>query len=302
MINNEIIRNEYEIFFSDYYVIVKDIPNNHYLRLTGNTMEYVKNYKNTDDLYSFLKKIFVNRTFPKKNRILNYEFKKIRVFDTILNSVPDCFFNLICMISVIACAICSGVFTLQLREESIIHHSIFYIIWIILNIFLHELGHCCLCIKSGRSVGSFGIKLNYYMPMMYVDTSDICMSNLKNKVATSLGGIYFNAILCLISSLGYFWSGISLLSDFSKVSLIFVISNLIPFLKLDGYYIVSDLLGETDLKSSSNKAMLHLIKKSKTLFFHDYILVIYFILKSIFLLIFTVTILYQIYTYIVKLF
>lgn len=299
---NEFIKNEYEIHFSDDYVIVKDIPNMHYLRLTGKTMEYVKKNRNTEQLYDFLKKIFVSRIFPSKHRVLNFKLRKRRIFDTIINSVPNCFFHLIFMISIIACAITSGTFTILSSQKDTVYHSFYYIIWIALNIFVHELGHCWLCIRSGRSVYSFGIKLNYYMPMMYVDTSDICMSNLKNKVATSLGGIYFNAILCLITSAGYLGSNLIILSAFSKVSLLFVISNLIPFFKLDGYYVISDLLGETDLKLSSKKAMSKVIKDHGNLVRHDYILATYFILKSIFSIIVILIITYEAYAFVTKLF
>lgn len=119
-------------------------------------------------------------------------------------------------------------------------------LWLIINVVLHELGHALCCIACEREVASFGIKLNYGIPMMYVETSDICMANRIDRIRTSLAGVYVNGILLLGLFLMQGAEG-EIIGNLGTISLALIWLNLIPFVKLDGYYILEDMLDEPGL-------------------------------------------------------
>ena len=48
------------------------------------------------------------------------------------------------------------------------------------------------------------------------------------------------------------------------ISLSFIISNLIPFARLDGYYLLSDLLGSSNLSHDSRRALKNWLKTQHT--------------------------------------
>lgn len=298
MTNNIFVKNEYEIHFSNNYIIVKDIRNKHYLRLTGKSRKYIEENINSDKLTSFLHTIFSSRTYSAKNKLICIEYTNSQKFKNVITMMPSIFFRLSFMISIITLGIISGLVSMFFEKEHATQPFHVYLCWTLLNIIVHEMGHIILCIKSGRSVYSFGLKLNYFIPMAYIDTSDICMSNLKYKVATSLGGIYLNAILCIIATVTYLINDCPIFSYLATISLFFVFSNLVPFFKLDGYYVVSDLFEETSLNRASKSAIKKLLLRENKLSNHDFVLILFYILKNIFFIAVLGSIFYECFLFI----
>ena len=302
VINNVFIGNDYEIHFSNDHIVVKDIQNRRYLRLTGNLMKYIEENIESNDLYLFLNSIFSSKSYSHMRKSLCVECATNHSMEKATRFIPKRFFNLAVMTIVIVLGIIAGLITTFRESGDETHPLIIYICWVILNILVHEIGHAIICIGYGRSVYSFGLKLNFFIPMVYVDTSDICMSHLKGKVATSLGGVYFNSILCIFTAITYFLSNCLVFSYCSSISLFFILSNLLPFLKLDGYYVVSDLLGEINLNRASNNIIKKLIIDKHKFSKHDYILIVYFIFKNIFYIIILCVIVYECFLFINSIF
>ena len=297
MDSNKFIGDKYEIFLSKKYIIVKDISNNNYLRLTGRTMEYVVQNIEDKKLQDFLSNIFSSRTFIHKRKIICIKLKQDNILRKIIDYIPTYIFNLFFMIFIIVCVLIIGVVSIYAGWIWGKYNSIYYVGWIVTNIFVHELGHYIACTKSGRCVHSFGIKFNYGLPMVYVDTRDICMSEMSSKIVTSLGGVYFNAILYLLL-MGIYWRcKRDMIFSFSHISLFFVISNLVPFLKLDGYYVISDLLGEHDLENASKLAMRKILNRELNISIHDYILILYSISRWLFIVLVSLSVVYRIYIF-----
>ena len=65
---NKYIKDKYEVFFEKDYIIVKNIFDNHYLRLTGKTMNYVVKNINRNDAENLLSEIFLCKKFRKNIR------------------------------------------------------------------------------------------------------------------------------------------------------------------------------------------------------------------------------------------
>ncbi|HZU72180.1 MAG TPA: hypothetical protein VE990_05350 [Acidimicrobiales bacterium] len=111
----------------------------------------------------------------------------------------------------------------------------------------HETGHAAGCVYGGASPGRMGCGLYLAWPAFYTDVTDSYRLDRAGRLRTDLGGVYFNAVFVL------FLAGLYFVTRFEPLLLAVVVTHieiahqLIPVVRLDGYYIVSDLTGVPDL-------------------------------------------------------
>ncbi len=112
---------------------------------------------------------------------------------------------------------------------------------------LHEIGHATATRYGGAKPGVMGAGIYVVWPAFYTDVTDAYRLSRGGRLRTDLGGIYFNALFALGTA------GVYLLTGFEPLLLVVLIQHfqilqqLLPFLRLDGYYILSDLTGVPDL-------------------------------------------------------
>jgi putative peptide zinc metalloprotease protein len=113
----------------------------------------------------------------------------------------------------------------------------------------HEIGHATACRYGGGRPGVMGVGIYVVWPAFYTDVTDAYRLDRAGRLRTDLGGIYFNAIFALAMG------GLYALTGYEPILLLILIQNfamlqqLLPFLRLDGYYILSDLTGVPDMFS-----------------------------------------------------
>ena len=113
----------------------------------------------------------------------------------------------------------------------------------------HEIGHATACRYGGAKPGVMGVGIYIVWPAFYTDVTDAYRLGRAGRLRTDLGGIYFNAIFALAIA------GLYALTGFEPLLLLVLVQNfamlqqLLPFLRLDGYYILSDLTGVPDMFS-----------------------------------------------------
>jgi putative peptide zinc metalloprotease protein len=111
----------------------------------------------------------------------------------------------------------------------------------------HEIGHATACAYGGARPGVLGAGVYVVWPVFYCDVTDAYRLGKAGRLRTDMGGIYFNAIFALATA------GLYAVTGFEPLLLIIVLQNfailqqLMPLLRLDGYYIVSDLTGVPDI-------------------------------------------------------
>lgn len=131
------------------------------------------------------------------------------------------------------------------------------------TVFLHELGHAIVCKYNGGKVDEIGFLLIFFSPALYCDVSGIWTFNKKKpKIATLLAGIIVQLIMFSIMTLLYvnFYSGSYWLATFICWNLLMTISNIIPVIKLDGYWILSNVIDVPNLYEKSMKLALGIKK------------------------------------------
>ncbi|MDP8931423.1 MAG: hypothetical protein M3O70_23355 [Actinomycetota bacterium] len=111
----------------------------------------------------------------------------------------------------------------------------------------HELGHATGCLYGGARPGRIGVGLYLAWPVFYNDVTDSYRLGRSGRLRTDLGGVYFNAIAVLVAAGTYLTTGFEPLLVFVAVQHLVVLQQFLPFVRLDGYYVVSDLIGVPDL-------------------------------------------------------
>ncbi|MGH7203318.1 MAG: hypothetical protein ACREHC_02640 [Candidatus Levyibacteriota bacterium] len=118
---------------------------------------------------------------------------------------------------------------------------------LVLSGLFHEFGHAAACTYGGGKPGRIGSGFYLIWPAFFTDLTDVYRLNRFSRLRSDLGGVYFNAVFSLLIA------GVYFLTQFEPLLIIIVFQNfeilqqLIPFIRMDGYFIVSDIVGLPDL-------------------------------------------------------
>ena len=132
--------------------------------------------------------------------------------------------------------------------------------WLLFTVlcFLHEAAHGLTCKHYGAGVHRMGFQLLYLEPTFFVEvTEGWVYANRQQRMVIILAGVWVELICCGLATL-VFW-GTAPGSDphelAYKIMLItgvaVVVIEMIPLIKLDGYYLFCELVGIADLKERS---------------------------------------------------
>jgi putative peptide zinc metalloprotease protein len=120
-----------------------------------------------------------------------------------------------------------------------------------LGVFVHELGHASACRRFNVRHGDIGIGFYIIYPVFYTNVTNCWQLSRWQRAAVGIGGIYFQMAFSSLCCLAWFWWRIDILAFavFSNVATVIV--NLNPFLRFDGYWLLTDLLGVSSLHRSA---------------------------------------------------
>jgi putative peptide zinc metalloprotease protein len=113
----------------------------------------------------------------------------------------------------------------------------------------HEGGHAAACRYGGGNPGAIGMGLYIVWPVFYTDVTDSYRFSRRSRLRTDLGGIYFNGVFALAVAAIYLATGFEPLLLVVIGQHLLVLDQFFPWVRLDGYYVVADLLGVSDLFS-----------------------------------------------------
>lgn len=113
--------------------------------------------------------------------------------------------------------------------------------------YLHELGHVGACLKHHMAPGHIGFAFYMTMPVLYADVSRVWNLKGQERALVDIGGIYFEVIFLTTLAVLSRFLGSDVILLASAVRLISLTYNFNPFLKMDGYWLFSDLTGITNL-------------------------------------------------------
>ncbi len=111
----------------------------------------------------------------------------------------------------------------------------------------HELGHATACRYGGAKPGKIGAGIFLIWPVFYTDVTDSYRLNRRGRLRTDLAGVYFDVVVTLLFAAAYALTGAELLLVAIVFQHVDIAYQFAPFLRLDGYYMVTDLVGVPDL-------------------------------------------------------
>ena len=118
---------------------------------------------------------------------------------------------------------------------------------VVLSAAFHECGHASACAYGGAKPGAMGAGIYIVWPAFYTDVTDAYRLDKRGRLRTDLGGVYFNVIFILGTAAAYAITGFEPLLLMIPLQHIEIAHQFLPFIRLDGYYIVSDLTGVPDM-------------------------------------------------------
>jgi len=130
---------------------------------------------------------------------------------------------------------------------------VLYVLRLVIVKVCHEFGHAYTATRYGCRVSTMGIALVLMVPMLYSDTSDVWkLTARRQRAAIGAAGMIVECALAAVSIFAW-----NFLDDGVERSVAFFIAttslalgvgiNLNPFMRFDGYYVLSDLLGIPNL-------------------------------------------------------
>lgn len=132
--------------------------------------------------------------------------------------------------------------------------------WALLKLF-HEVGHAAFAVKYKCSINSAGLSWIFFAPVPFVDLTNLWLNpNRWQRSICCLGGIIFELTLSSLAILlfatnsnetvRYFCCLVFTLGTVSTLAI-----NANPFMKFDGYHLLSELLSWPNLYSDAQTAL-----------------------------------------------
>ena len=137
----------------------------------------------------------------------------------------------------------------------------------ILVVSSHEFAHGLTCKHHGGHVHEMGFMLVYFQPFFYCNVSDAWLLPEKAKrLWVGFAGLYFELFVWALAALTWRVTETGTAVNFLALTVMAVsglksVFDLNPFIKLDGYYIVSDFLEIPNLRRRSFKYFGDLIRR-----------------------------------------
>lgn len=137
----------------------------------------------------------------------------------------------------------------QLSEPDwIIAITLFYLL-----LFIHELGHSSACTHYGAHHDDIGIGIYLIYPILYANVTDCWRLTRFKRATVDIAGVYFQLLASAVCSLFWLWNHYPVLLVAVYSCLATTLINMNPFLRFDGYWLLTDLTALPSLQRSNRE-------------------------------------------------
>ncbi|WP_224728294.1 M50 family metallopeptidase [Cysteiniphilum sp. JM-1] len=136
-------------------------------------------------------------------------------------------------------------------------YILYYLAALIIAKFSHELGHALTAKAYGLKIPTMGVAFLVLFPMLYTDTQQSWkIKNPNQRLLISVAGVWMEIYIAIIAlwlwlilPFGVLKSICFFLATYSLLTTLVI--NISPFLRFDGYYVLSDILSMRNLQTRS---------------------------------------------------
>lgn len=132
---------------------------------------------------------------------------------------------------------------------------------LLVSVLAHELGHASACAYFGVRPKDIGATLYLIYPALYSDVSGAWRLPRRQRVVVDLGGMYFQLLAGAVFALAWAVSGWQPFWVAILMILGGAVFSLNPIFKFDGYWVVADALGVTNLSRQPSRVLGHYLKR-----------------------------------------
>jgi hypothetical protein len=123
------------------------------------------------------------------------------------------------------------------------------IVVVVLSLVLwHEIGHCAGAHHAGAPSGGIGVGVYFVFPVLFADVRHSWIASRRGRLLVDVGGIYFQFVATGLLAWWSAWTSSAVGTEAVVSSSFLMLHTLNPCLKMDGYWILSDLLGCYNLR------------------------------------------------------
>jgi putative peptide zinc metalloprotease protein len=122
-------------------------------------------------------------------------------------------------------------------------------------IFIHEMGHATVLAHYKRRIAGAGFRIYFGAPSFFIRANDALMLPIRRRIFQAAAGPAFELVATSVASITLWLLPTGApgrtLYQFIIINYFVLFLNLVPMLELDGYWILSDALGQPDLRPES---------------------------------------------------
>lgn len=129
------------------------------------------------------------------------------------------------------------------------------------GLFLHEIGHASACTRYGVAHGPIGLAIYLIFPAAYTDVTQAWKLPRWQRAVVDAAGIQMSLLAATIATVFFLATGNRCYLVLLAVYDLTVFFNLNPFIRMDGYWLLSDALGIPNLMSVNREATAWLARR-----------------------------------------
>lgn len=177
------------------------------------------------------------------NRLLRADSRTVKLLSILILVAGPCIF----VTGIIRLAVALAYFPAFTASELLEIPALIYIAIFFVITALHELGHAIVARSLHVPVPEIGVMFYTVLPLVYTDMSfSRLLPRRSDRMKCLFGGICTNLLVgglpLLFCSIGTPASIFRLLCSNALINSLLVLANIVVFFKLDGYFILQDLL------------------------------------------------------------
>ena len=164
------------------------------------------------------------------------------------------------LLALIVAAICAIIWQRPTFQISPVVFWEGYVLFMV-SLLVHELGHASACARYGATPGDIGFGVYWLYPVFYSDVSAAWSLKRWQRVVVDLGGVYLQfgvGVVYIALYVLFQWEAAFVAVLQILYSAVFALN---PILKFDGYWVLSDAFGVTNLSQQPKRIIQHGISR-----------------------------------------